>query len=260
MMRTEAGDVSKWQGKINFEILASKIKAVYIRGGFGGYSSPANCKDPRYDEYTAGAKAVDLPFGAYWFGNYNTFPERQAQWFAECMNGNWGQLPPMLDFEWFWKPYPTPLKCLSWIKTFLTTLDKLSGKKAIIYCNPGMLRYLKPYPDWLLQRSLSIAHYTTAAEPTLYGFPSWLFWQWTDRADGIAHGVQSKQIDLQWINMTYEDFLVWIGKAPGGNKPGAGTAEAMYARIEQRYAEVLAEVLRVKAELKAEVAAMSEGD
>lgn len=207
--REQGSDVSGWQLDIDYEKFAGYAKFVFVRAGFGGYSSAAYCKDHRFDVNMAGFLKTKILTGTYWFGNYMTSPERQAEWYAECVNGQWGQLPPMLDLEWYWQPYPKPLNMLLWMQRFMKRTDELSNMETLFYCNPSMLRYLKPigkdYPDWMKRRKLSVAHYTLADEPSLYGFPEWTFWQHTDKGPGLLWGVTSKGLDLQWGKTAYLD-------------------------------------------------------
>lgn len=196
-------DISSWQGDVDFSKLKSKSSFVILRAGFGGYRTPAACKDIRLDEYIAGCENTALPYGLYWFGNYQTFPELQAEWFSQVANSRWGQLQPVLDFEWYWTPYISQAKSLVWIKTFMERVDQLSGRETMFYCNPGMLRFLKPigkdYPEWFTRRLLWIAHYINASAPTTYGV-EWDVWQFSDRGPGKEFGVSSAQIDMNWLN------------------------------------------------------------
>lgn len=52
-------DISKWQGKINFDKVAKEVAFVIARAGVG--SDP----DPKFDEYAKAMKDRNIPFGVY---------------------------------------------------------------------------------------------------------------------------------------------------------------------------------------------------
>ena len=199
-------DVSFWQGDINFAKFATASAGVYLRAGFGGYSAVAQCRDSRFIQYYNGMKDAGVPTGVYWFADYRKTPEQQADFFAQAVDGRWGQFYPVLDFE-FYQPFGTTLpagsNCLAWIKRFLEACDSKSGKTTMLYCNPSMLNHIKPlfgYPDWLKSRPLWIAHYTTAQQPTVYGL-DWRLWQYSDKGNGPQFGVGSASIDMNRLRV-----------------------------------------------------------
>lgn len=57
-------DISKWQGSVNWgKVKASgKVGLMIPRAGYG-----QSTKDTRFDEYMAGLKKYEIPYGAYWF-------------------------------------------------------------------------------------------------------------------------------------------------------------------------------------------------
>jgi len=55
-------DVSKWQGEIDWDVMAaSGVDAVYMRA-YNGLT-----KDKKLDQYAENARRVGLPFGLYTF-------------------------------------------------------------------------------------------------------------------------------------------------------------------------------------------------
>ncbi|WIM92995.1 GH25 family lysozyme [Actinoplanes oblitus] len=90
------------------------------------------------------------------------------------------QLPPILDLEETGGLGQAALR--TWIQTWLTEVQRLTGRKPMIYVSPGFWdanvnsTAFGSYP-------LQVAHYTTAAAPRLpVGWSKWTMWQYTDNA------------------------------------------------------------------------------
>lgn len=89
-------DVSKWQETVNWEeIKAAGIDFVIIRAGY------STGKDPYFEENYAGAKAVGLDVGCYYY-TYATSPEEilaDAEEFLSFIEGKTFEYPVYLDIE-----------------------------------------------------------------------------------------------------------------------------------------------------------------
>lgn len=88
-------DISKWQGNVDFAKMKSTgVRAVIIRFGNGLKL------DERAAGYVAGARAVGLPVGGYWFCNPKASDgARQGRLLAEQHRRFQCEIPPMLDVE-----------------------------------------------------------------------------------------------------------------------------------------------------------------
>jgi GH25 family lysozyme M1 (1,4-beta-N-acetylmuramidase) len=91
-----------------------------------------------------------------------------------------GQLPPILDVEETGGLAPAALA--SWLRSWLTEMQRLTGRKPMIYTSPGWWdgnvrsTAFGGYP-------LQVAHYTANAAPRLpRGWSTWTFWQYTSSA------------------------------------------------------------------------------
>ncbi len=58
---------------------------------------------------------------------------------------------------------------------------------------------------------------------------SWTFWQWTDKGDGLAFGMESKGLDMNWFNGTEQELRKWAGVEPG--PPPEPSLEEKVARL-----------------------------
>lgn len=100
-----------------------------------------------------------------------------------------GDLPPVLDLETTGGLSVAALT--AWTKTWLRTVEGLTGRTPIIYVSPsfwetnlGNSRDFTHYPLW-------VAHYGVASPRVPGGWPTWTFWQGTStgRVTGITGNV-----------------------------------------------------------------------
>jgi GH25 family lysozyme M1 (1,4-beta-N-acetylmuramidase)/SH3-like domain-containing protein len=62
-------DLSKWQGSVDFSQLAKVVDGVVLRVQGGDPNIDSKYLDPKYQEYVAGSKANNIPFGTYAYFN-----------------------------------------------------------------------------------------------------------------------------------------------------------------------------------------------
>ncbi|MBQ8781095.1 MAG: glycoside hydrolase family 25 protein [Oscillospiraceae bacterium] len=92
-------DVSRHNGIINWEkVKADGVDGVIIRAGYGRLSSQ---KDSRFEENYAGAKAVGLNVGTYFYtyAKSTDEAETEAEVFLEWIKGKTFELPVYFDIE-----------------------------------------------------------------------------------------------------------------------------------------------------------------
>ena len=92
-------DVSKWQGKIDWQrVEASGIEFAIIRAGYG---NSANQKDSFFERNYLGAKTAGLHVGAYWYSYANSFREAtlEAKAFQRVIAGKQFDMPVYFDME-----------------------------------------------------------------------------------------------------------------------------------------------------------------
>ncbi len=217
MERAMGIDVSFWQddNATPQQINWSKAKAagaqfVFIKASQGQFT------DQDFTYNWSGAKAVGMLRGAYHFFDYRVSASKQAQYLIKLLTDDPGELPPVMDLEvvstW---PLPAVSTLTTMIKTFLTEVETAVKRKPIFYSNPNMIvNLLKPFPSWLSDYPLWIAHYGVP-EPTVKNWTTWKFWQWTDKGDGPGFGMESKGLDMNWYNGSLEDLRAWAGVSVG---------------------------------------------
>jgi GH25 family lysozyme M1 (1,4-beta-N-acetylmuramidase) len=172
------------------------------------------------------AKSVGLYVGAYAFGRPDLGNAAgQANYFADRLE--WTRdgktLPPFLDIEW---PYPalglpdcyglSTSQMVSWISTFLTTLERRIGVRPMIYTN---VNWWNPCTD----SSAAFSRYGLDISSCLPSPPSapgwgtrWTFWQY-DIPDCGRGGVH----DFDVFNGNLDQLASLAGEEPAGEEPAA---------------------------------------
>jgi lysozyme len=199
-------DISKWDGK--FDAAKAKeagVKFVYIKATGGELFV-----DVRFQENRAACKAAGLVFGLYHYIVWTTPPVDQVQYFIKAVEGDWGQLPPILDFEERQKDaqgvahVPTDAASRLWL--MLQILRTAYGKNGGIYTGPD---YWKNYGNadkaWA-QFPLWIAHWRVEKPDVPLPWKSYFMWQTTDKGSGPQYGGESEGMDMDEMPLSDIEF------------------------------------------------------
>lgn len=191
-------DVSKWQGKINFEAVRDAgCQFVIMRIGHGRNGMEM---DEYYRSNMAGAKAAGLDVGVYFYSTANTEKavRQEARWIAENLKGEKLDFPVVFDWESFsnFQKYGMSIHDLNMLfEAFADELQK-QGYSAMLYGSKNYLQNFwypqKKYPVWL-------AHYTDQTD-----YPGdYAIWQMScrGRIPGIAGDVD---LDIQYMDVPLE--------------------------------------------------------
>jgi lysozyme len=196
-MMALVADFSHWESVSDWSEVAEQIDGAYLKA-----TQRHNWIDSTFNPNRKGCKSVNLPWGAYHFWEETTTGVVQANHFLSVLNGDYGQLPPCLDFEPFYiGQHPSRLGALSSIKSFVETVEQRTGIKPIFYSNPDHINFLKPVPDWLLNCGLWIADYSSPVIPDFEPWKSWVMWQFSDA--GTLEGID----DAVDLNHAQDDFV-----------------------------------------------------
>lgn len=172
-------DVSRWQSPMNWQkVKAAGISFVYVKAsGCEG----SLYKDRAFREHVASAQLAGLKVGAYHFHGYHDDGPAQASYLHAACSGLILDLPPVLDVE----DRQTPIKgaaCLTAIKSCLTEVERLFGRRPVLYTSAGVLReHSCDTADAGLERySLWVARY--GVKDPAKGVPAcyqgrWAIWQ-----------------------------------------------------------------------------------
>ena len=210
-------DISHYQGTVSW----SKVDDAGITFAFMKATEGTSYADPTLKTNWAGAERQGIYRSAYHFARPGSGSAvAQARFFVSRAGTfqDRGDLPPVLDLEITGGLGPAALR--SWVSTWLSTVEDLTGRRPILYFSPyfwidhlGNSTAFTKYPLW-------IAHYTTSSPKVPGGWSSWTFWQRTDsgRVSGIGGNV-----DMNRFNGTSAQ-LAALARSSGGTTaaPPAG--------------------------------------
>jgi GH25 family lysozyme M1 (1,4-beta-N-acetylmuramidase) len=209
-------DVSHFQGAINWsQVAASGEKFAYIK-----VTDNTGAVDPAFGTNYYGAKNAGLYAGAYHFA----LPDRstgtvQADFFLDhaqyAHDGH--TLPPMLDIEWPWdgsnSPSPcygmTPGQMVTWIRAFVTEVQKRTGVSPTIYTNPNWWNPCTGNSTAFATLPLDHAAYATSPGTLPAGWSTFTFWQYT--SSGTVPGI-SGVVDRDAFHGTLSGLATLAGK------------------------------------------------
>lgn len=216
MTKTLGIDVSFWQDRNDTPQGVDWQKARSAGAVFAFIkASQDTWKDQDFDYNWSHAKAAGILRGAYHFYDYRRSPTTQAHYLANLLKDDPGELPPVLDLELYpaWGEAKRS-NLLANVQAFLITMKQEGYDRVIFYSNPSMILYtLNPIPDWLTKYPLWIAHYGVS-EPmakAVAPWGKWTFWQYTDKGDGLAFGMESKGLDMDWFNGSEAELRAFAG-------------------------------------------------
>ncbi len=187
-------DVSKWQGKIEWQkVKASGIEFAIIRAGYG---SSANQKDSFFERNYAGAKTAGLHVGAYWYSYANSFREAtgEAKAFQRVIAGKQFDMPVYFDMEEKDQLEAGRDFCSGLIRTFCSEMEN-AGYFAGFYTSAAYAKtvvspeILSRYTFWCAQWAKSCSYQGRCG-----------IWQYSSK--GRVPGI-SGDVDL---DRCYQDF------------------------------------------------------
>ena len=198
-------DVSRYQGKIDWSVIASQ-KVTFA---FNKATEGSSHQDPCFAENWQEVKKTNIYSGAYHFFSFESSGETQAQNFIQTVgdleNTN---LPPVVDLEFYGDYSDSPLsrkETQEILDALLKQLEEYYHVKPIIYTTTkAYYHYMlgggySDYPLWFRN---------TYQEP----FVNWSFWQYSDKGklngyDGVQQDCREMCIDLNVYHSSYESFL-----------------------------------------------------
>ena len=191
-------DISQWnddvktdKDNINFSLLATQVKAVYIRS----YGRSSSAPYTPYIDYQAvnfakSAHAVNLKYGFYYYyipTTDDSSTRSQAQMFYNFIKDYEYQCIPALDVE----ENPnglSPDQLAASVKVFTDTFRSVSGLDMMIYSYPYFIANNMSASSHWDQYMLWIAHYNVPAPmsgisswmpSSKWCWPRWDMWQYT---------------------------------------------------------------------------------
>ena len=197
-------DVSRYQGNIDWHVLSEQdVTFAFIKATEG-----SAYQDPCFTYNWRESQNSNVYVGAYHFFSYESSGKTQAQNFIETVGTLNGNLPPVVDLEFYGKYVSEPLskkETRAILNELLEKLEEHYGVKPIIYTTiKAYYHYILgggygKYPLWMRD---------TYREPLV----SWEFWQYSDEGilegyDGVQTDQQERYIDLNVYHGNLEAFL-----------------------------------------------------
>ena len=200
-------DVSKWQGDIDWGKVKERAQFVFVRSAYGTY------RDGQFQTNWAAAKAAGIARGAYLYYYPVVDPGQQARAVIEALDGDYGELPLVVDVEEPKAPRPWTDAMVSNLRWCLDILERFSRRRPIIYTAGWYWNaYLGEQP-WASQYPLWLAWYPKVWTPDLRPTPPkhWVnagyrFWQYSSTGPGGEYGAQSEYIDLDLFNGSLDEL------------------------------------------------------
>lgn len=216
MNYTKGIDISYHQDKIetpqhiNFDLAKLEgCEFVFIRSSIG------LTVDRDFETNRKNAKKSGLLRGYYHFLTWAISGKEQANYFYNLVKDDLPEVGLVVDFEPNYK-IDTPATAIFLLRDFLVELKKLYTGKIIIYTNAFFWKdygssdpFYSAFPLWLA--SYSYEAYMLENIAKFMPWKTWVFWQFTDRLDGLAYGMESKQVDGDYYNGSLEDLRKFCG-------------------------------------------------
>ena len=196
-------DVSRYQGNIDWPVLASQdVSFAFIKATEG-----SSHVDPCFAENWQGAAGAGVYRGAYHFFSFESSGATQAENFISVVGELDGDLPPVVDLEFYGEYAEDPLskkETRAILDELLDTLEDHYGTPPIIYTTTrAYYSYILGggygrYPLWMRD---------TYMEPMV----RLEFWQYSDEGrlsgyDGVQHDQTENFIDLNVYHGSLEDL------------------------------------------------------
>lgn len=192
-------DVSKYQGKIDFE----KVKAAGIRYVFVRATEGITYQDAFFKQNLQEAREAGLVIGAYHFYETDDDPVSQLNNFTSLVSLQAGDLPPVVDIEKLHDKDQVDLT--ENIQTYLNGLERHYKTKPIIYSGKNFAnKYITTFSDY----PLWLAEYQSLYPTLPQGWDKWTFWQYsqTGKVDGISGDVDINRFNGEENN--FKEILI----------------------------------------------------
>lgn len=194
-------DVSAHQGEIDWPVLAGQdLSFAFVKATEG-----SSFTDAQFAENWEEARSSGLRVGAYHFFSFDSSGESQAAHFIKTVPKREGDLPPVVDVEFYGDKEQNPPsreEVEARLVPLLIRLTEHYGVKPILYSTgKAYKRYLaggyEEYDIWIRDVFFT---------PSLPDGREYAFWQYTDKGRLPGYQGDEKCIDLNVFCGTEEEF------------------------------------------------------
>lgn len=207
-------DVSHYQGSIDWNAVAkSGIDFAFIKATDG-----IGAGDPMFAANWKGARDARVRRGAYHFFRPLTDALQQAKRFIGKVDSDWGEVPPVLDFEVLGGASPNG--ALEAAKQWMDAVAETCGRKPILYTGPAFWTSSVHDSQLFTEYPLWIAQYTDAPQPHVpTAWQQWTFWQHSEHGSvpGIAGPVDLNRFHGTLVELEALCVRISIKSATAGS-------------------------------------------
>jgi lysozyme len=206
-------DLSHWDGEWNADVAkAAGVRFAYIKATQSTY-----IVDDTFEKNKARAKAAGIVFGLYHYVSWDNPAADQANFFVTTARGDWGQLPPALDYEERGKVngvdhVPSDAVGRLWAMTQI--VRSVYGKPPVIYTGPDYWKNYGALDSAWSQFPLWDANWEVTKPLIPAPWKSYFMWQKSGKGPGSVYGASSQFVDLNEIPMTEEEWQTFLGVPP----------------------------------------------
>ena len=212
-------DVSHYQSIISWPLVKlDGVDKCYIKAAEGN-----TFVDSRFRSNWQNARLAGVQRGSYHFFRANVSPLNQARHFVNTVGVDLGELPLALDVET--NDGIGTFQLTTNVRACLFEIERLVGRKPIIYSSKTRWNALTTRPTWVVEYSWWLAQYSSlVSSPALpANVTTWWLWQYT--SSGRVRGI-SGDVDLNRENTDMGDPIL----TPQQMRI-AGHAEAIIAEV-----------------------------
>lgn len=202
-------DFSAWENVLDFNKTKSAGASFCITRGLFGLMI-----DKKFREYWPKMKEAGLIRGLYGFLTWDSDPVVQATTLYEMVKNDLPEMPFIVDFEPYNRgngDFSIPKDAPTRLKSYCDTLEKLDGRKPIIYTGAYIWQESGNTKSFWADYLLWIAAYQTSAPKIPLPWKNYFLWQYTEKGNGSQYGCDGGGIDMNRFEGTYDEFCKVIG-------------------------------------------------
>ena len=176
-------DLSRYQGTVDWPVLAEEMDFVFIKATEG-----STHVDPCFAFNREESRKTSVCVGYYHFFSFESAGKTQAEHFLLTAGPLSGCLPPAVDVEFYGNLHPDKTTLLENLNAFLLAVEQSIGTKPIIYTTESFYReylqdHFSDYPLWIRN---------------VYFVPreNWTFWQYADLGQFSFYDGEERHMDL----------------------------------------------------------------
>ena len=189
-------DLSDKNGSVDWDnIPNTMLRFVYLKTSDGLSNA-----DYYFNSNRQNAKARGFLVGCYHWLNPKLNCKQQAEFFVKTAGSFEGELPPAVCLELYRSSVSEMERN---VRTFIDTLNSLSGRKPVIYTSAAYWKENLPNAEWANSYYLWVDYPAKTLPRQIYPWIGWTFWQasYLTSLPGIDNTVGINYFNGYWDDM-----------------------------------------------------------